>query len=288
MKLNEVLKLIVDKGNIQDSNFETVLAASTLKDIEVPDSFMVNFNNNYFTKDRALNDVSLVGELQKKSNKSVFDAMDAKMNDGFLSLIAPEDAQKIKETKETFEKYDLYKAAINKAFETTKEATKGKVNTDANKILEEKTKEINDLHIKYKGELKELDQRLNDNFIENTLKTKVLGYNFADAYKPLKTSIADLAVNNVRKNYKVSLDKGELKLLKQVDGSDSFVEAFEGNEKLTVDKLLEKELKQFVAVSNAAEQKEKKDTYIPEAGAMANMTLAQIRATQANGVHSLP
>jgi len=286
MKTKDFFKQLALAAGITNPDLELFLAASAIPE-DLPDSFNAEVQNKYLTRERALNDANIVAELQKKSNKSAYDTFDKKTED-FLPFISDQELiNKIKAETQSFQKWDLIKAGLKSTFDGIEEKTKGKVNQDANKILEEKSNEIKALVAKHDAEMKDQNAKLNDIFITSKLKEKTLSYNFADSFKPLKESIADLVVGNVKKSYKVDLDeKGAIKLLQQA--GESWVEAFEGNEKLTIDKLLEKETKQFVAVSNAADKKDTKDTYTPQSTDPSKMTLAQRREALMNGVSTLP
>ncbi len=276
MKLKDFLKNIADQAQIKDSDFETVLAASALADVDIPDKFNAEFLSKYLTKDRALNDPSIVGELQKKFNKTAFDAFDEKIT-GFLDLIDTEDVDKIKGTKETYEKYDILKAGLKKMKAKT---PKGGVNEDANKILEEKNNEIKTLRDGYEAKLKLQNENLQDIAASSVLTSKILAFNFADAFKPLKDSLAELTVNKVKQaGYKLALDKGALKIYQKVNDSDSWVEAFEGNEKLTPEKLLTKELDPYIAKANTADQTQQRTEATVTTGKLNpnTMTLDQMR-----------
>lgn len=245
--LKDFIKELQTKGAIKSADLDTALAASALTDIELPDDFVSGFDASFLTVDRAKNDPAIVAEIQKASNRSAFAAFDEKVN-GFFQFIDPADVDEIKKTDATYEKYDKLRAALKKA----KEAGKGKINEDANKILEQKSQEIVELKAAHKAELKAQEEKINTAITNGILKTKILSFKFADAFTPLRESIAELITNNVRGKFTLSMDKGDLKLLQAVQGSDSLVEAFEGNEKLTVDKLLERELDKFIAKSNGA------------------------------------
>lgn len=286
MKTKDFFKQLAASAGIQNADLELFLAASTIPE-DLPDSFNSEVQNKYLTRERALNDANIVAELQKKSNKSAYETFDQKSLD-FLPFIADQELiNKIKSETQSFQKWDLIKAGLKSTFDGIEEKTKGKVNQDANKILEEKTKEIKALQDAHKIEKDSLETKLKDTFINSKLKEKALAYNFADPYKPLKESIADLVVGNIKKGYKVALDdKGDIKLF--MPAGDSWVEAFDNNEKVTIDKLLEKETKQFIAVSNGQSKEKEKATYIPEVVDRSKMTLSEIRAQQANGVTTLP
>jgi len=275
MKTKDFFKQLALTAGINNADLELFLAASVIPD-ELPDSFNAEIQSKYLTRERALNDANIVSELQKKSNKSAYDTFDQKIKD-FLPFIQDQELiTKINAEPQSFQKWDLAKAGIKATLDSINETTKGKVNADANKILEEKSNEIKALKEAHAAEIKAQNDKLQDIFINSKLKEKALAYNFADPYKPLKESIADLAVANIKKAYKVALDdKGELKLFNQV--GDTLVEAFDNNEKVTADKLLEKETKQFVAISNGAAKEATKEIFIPDAGDVSKMTLAQRR-----------
>ena len=279
MKIKDFFKGLADKAGIVSPDLDVVMAASALADIEIPDSFNNQINDRYLTRERALNDVNLVSEIQKKSNKSAYDTFDAKIID-FLPFVSDEELlTKIKSESQSFQKWDLLKAGLKNTIENIKGNEKNKVNVDANKILEEKSKELKTLKDEYEARLKTQENALNDHHVNYVLSNKVLAHNFADAYKPLKENITSLTIDKLRKGYKIALDKGELKVFKSVDGSDSLVEAFEGNEKVTIDKLIEKEVQPFIAVSNAVIQ-EKKEVFVPEQRDIAKLSLAEIRRQQ--------
>lgn len=280
-KLKEFLKELAEKGKLYatpNAEFEAVAGASAL-DIDLPDSFIGGFESNFLTRERAMNDPSIVGEIQKNSNKNAFNSFDEKML-GFLQFIDAEEAEKIKGTKETYEKYDLLKTALKKA----QTSEKGKVNQDANKILEEKTAEIITLKKQHDEEKKRITEEMNNLAANSVLKSRALAFNFAGPFLGLKESIADLTVNNIRQKYTVSLDKGQLKLLTPASEGGSLVEVFEGNEKLTVEKLLEKELKQFIAVSNGQPPPEQQKAPIPNGRTVNDMSLTELRQMKAEGV----
>lgn len=275
MKTKDFIKQLALTAGITNADLDMFLAASAIPD-DIPDSFNAEIQNKYLTRERALNDANIVSELQKKSNKSAYDTFDTKIKD-FLPFIADQELiAKINAEPQSFQKWDILKAGLKSTFDGIEEKTKGKVNADANKILEEKSKEIKALQESHAAEMKAQNEKLNDIFINSKLKEGALSFNFADPYKPLKDNIADLVVSDIKKSYKVSLDdKGEIKLF--MPAGESWVEAFDGNEKVTVQKLLEKGTKQFIAVSNGASKEVAKDTFIPDAGDASKMTLAERR-----------
>lgn len=279
-KITEFLTELQKTGGIKSADLETALAASALKDIELPDDFVTGFESSFMTADRAKNDPTIVEAIKKtlsKADKTVLDNFDERIKN-YFQFIDKEDQEAINKEPKTFEKWDMLKAALKKQ----QAAGKGKVNEDANRILEEKENEIKTLKKTHAEELTRQKEEINTAIADNTLTTKILAFKFADAFNTpeWRTSIAELTKNTVRKEFTLSVDNGELKLLTK--SGDSWVEAFEGNEKLTVDKLLERKLDKFIAKSNGANGQNGNGAALPNGGTvkvpdLKNATLDELR-----------
>jgi len=278
VKLKDFLKGVAEKANIKDADFEAVLAASALNEIELPDTFSNTFNEQFLTRDRAKNDPAIVGEIQKAMNRSAFTTFDEKANN-FLSMLDQEDQDKVKATKETYEKYDLIRAGLKKVLAKTG----GKASPEElKKVEEEWSEKLRTKEAEYNSSITRFKEEQTNLITDSLIKQKILAHNFGEAFAPLKESIADLTVNKVRGQFKLALDKGQIAVMREVDGT--LREVYEGNDKVTIDKVLEKELKQFIAVSNGGNKDGKKDTP-PKAPAkdLNQMTLAEQRQYMAAG-----
>lgn len=279
-KIREFITELQKTGGIKSTELETALAASALNDIELPDDFVTGFESSFMTADRAKNDPTIVEHVKKalsKSDKTVLDNFDERIKN-YFQFIDKDDQEAINKEPKTFEKWDMLKAALKKQ----QAAGKGKVNEDANRILEEKENEIKTLKKTHAEELTRQKEEINTAIVDSSLKTKILAFRFADAFATpdWRTSIAELTLNAIRKEYTLSVENGETKLL--VKSGDSLVEAFEGNEKLTVDKLLERKLDKFIAKSNGANGQNGNGAALPNGGTvkvpdLKNATLDELR-----------
>lgn len=279
-KLREFIIGLAKTGGIKSADLETAMAASGLNDIELPDDFVSGFEGAFMTVERAKNDPTIVEAIKKaisKNDRTALDAIDEKIR-GFYQFIDKEDADAINKEPKTLERVDMLKVA----FKRQQAAGKGKVNEDANRILEEKEAEIKALKKTHSEELTRQKEEINTAIADNTLTTKILAFKFADAFNTpeWRASIAELTKNTVRKEFTLAVDNGELKLLTK--SGDSLVEAFEGNEKLTVDKLLERKLDKFIAKSNGGEGQNGNGAPKPNGGApkvpdLKTATLAELR-----------
>jgi hypothetical protein len=275
IKIKDFLKGVATTANFKDTDFEAVLSASALNDIELPDTFNTTFTEQFLTRDRAKSDPAIVGEIQKAINRTAFTTFDEKAN-GFLSLLDQEDQDKVKATKETYEKYDLIRAGLKKALSKT-----GGKSTpeEIKKIEEEWSEKLRQKETEYNTSITKFKEDQTNLITDSLLKQKILAHNFGEAFTPLKESIADLTVNKVRGQYKLALDKGQISVMHDVDGT--LREVYEGNDKVTIDKVLEKELKSFIAVSNGKGKKENTPPTPPIDYSKA--TLADMRRAAAGG-----
>lgn len=283
-KLREFIVDLQKTGSIKSADLETAIAASALNDIELPDDFVSGFEASFLTVDRAKNDPTIVEHVKKalsKADKTVLDNFDDRIKN-YYQFIDKEDAEAINREPKTFEKWDMFKAALKKQ----QAAGKGKLNEDANKILEEKENEIKTIKAKHAEDLAKQREELNTAVVNSTLKTKILAFKFAEAFNTpeWRESIADLTLSAIRKEYIPSVENGETRLL--IQKGDSLVEAFEGNERLTVDKLLERKLDKFIAKSNGNEGQNGNGATPPNGGArqvpdLKNATLAELRQINA-------
>lgn len=276
MKIKDFLKQVATQGQITDQDLEAVLAASALNEIELPETFVSSFNGTFLTKDRAKNDPAIVSEIIKNTNKTAFNTFDEKAN-GFVSMLDPDDQEKVKNTKETYEKYDIIKAGLKKVL-----ATKGKGGeADVRKVEEEWSQKLQTAEQKYKSDLDNFKKEYDNVVVNSFVKSKILAANFAEPFKTLKDSIADLTVNKIRAAYKLQLEKGSVAVMQDVDGM--LREVYDGNQKVTLDSLLEKELKPFIAVSNGKGANDKKEEKAPVNTDRSKLTLAELRQLQATG-----
>lgn len=253
MKAKDFLRKKAEDAQIRDTDLEALLGSSELAPIELPDSFVTKFNESYMTRDRAINDSSIVSEIQKKTKAQTFDKVD-ELLEPFYSLLSPEKAKEIGKEK-VFQTYER----IEKLSENLKEAFKkkdGKVNEDVQKIEAEWSAKFKTLQDSAKAEKETLLNNFKQEKIDNSLKSRLLGYKFGEAYNSLKepiikniiTKIKDLKHNG--NPVVIETDEAGNVLLRQsVEGTlrDIYIK---DNDKLTIEKLLDQEVDPFIVKSN--------------------------------------
>ncbi len=90
-----------------------------------------------------------------------------------------------------------------------------------------------------------------DKQIENHMRTKLLSYNWADSFLPVKDALIKAAIIDIKSQpylYELEND-GQVAIRQEKDGVKHNV--FEGENILTLDKMLDKAVDSFVKKSNA-------------------------------------
>jgi hypothetical protein len=218
---------------------------TTLESVELPDEFGTKFKEIYISKERAKNDSEIIDHVVKEERRNIFGVFDKK-SETFMSLLADEDKEEISKTFQTYEKYSKLAAALEKSFK----ANKGKSSEEVQKIQEELTTKIKAQTDLLKQKEEEWSAKFEDTQFEFTIKDLIKSYNLADAYKAKVDSITKLAIIDFKeKPYKYKLENGKYAILKEKDGIQSY--AFEeGTEnKLTLEKQLDKFMDDFTAKS---------------------------------------
>ncbi len=232
--VNETLKVNIPA--------ETLTA---LESIELPDEIGAKFKEVFISKERAKNDSEIIDHVVKEERRNIFGVFDKK-SETFLSLIADEDKEEISKTFQTYEKYSKLAVALEKAMK----ANKGKTSEEVQKIQDELTAKIKAQTDFYKQKEEEWSAKFEETQFEFTIKDLIKSYNLADAYKAKIDSITKLAIIDFKeKPFKYKLENGKYAILKEKDGIQSY--AFEeGTEnKLTVEKQLDKFMDDFTAKS---------------------------------------
>lgn len=250
MKLNEWLSSIVTPLFEKKEDADLFTAASSLKEIEVPDDVAAKFNQKFLTRERAFTDEDIVKKFNIDARGRVFDSVDLKIKK-FLPKLSAEDQAIIAAEPNTLLKLELMDKAIDNL---------GK-NEDVKKINEQWRKREEELHEKIKGlegVVKEKDttfaSKEKEIRTDYALRMKVGGFELAPEFntEEHKNFLAESTINSLKKNFLVELDEKDqtiLHLRKNVDGQ--ITEVFEGNTKVTLDDLLKKKYEPYVKKSTA-------------------------------------
>jgi hypothetical protein len=250
-KLKDFLRKVADGVKISDEKFEELLKNEALEPFELSDDFMTAFNVGYLTRSRAENDEHIIRKITEKARssaqKEIFDNIDEKI-EGLLQRVPQEKALEIKGEKSTFKRMELLSEAlemINSAKTTTEK--------DIQKIEKEwadKNKAIVENH---KLELKKVQDQARTDKLNSALKNKIFAYNFSDAYASMKPATADIIINQLRS----SQQDGKPVVFEHDDATGSIFVRQEtegglrdiypnGNDKLTIDTLLDPLVQPFV------------------------------------------
>jgi hypothetical protein len=252
-KLKDFLRKIVDQAAIKDTDFEAVLSASTLAELEITEDFEKKFHNVYLTRDRAENDPEIIKKLNLKSKSEVLDTVDEGLKK-LLDRIPKEKLTEIEKEKSTFKRIELINDALGEVLTNTKSTTEKDIQK-IEKEWAEKNKAIVEAH---KHELKKvLDDAQNDK-LNFALKNKIFSYTFSDAYTGMKNATADILINQLRGSQHngtpvvLELDpSGAINVRQETEGGLRDIYS-NGNEKLTIDNLLDPLVQPFVKKADTA------------------------------------
>lgn len=257
-KLNAFLRKKFEAAGIRGDDVEALLSASGLAEFELTDQVAKQWDEAYFTKERALNDSSIVSEIQKKAKAQVFNRVD-ELFEPYYDLLSPEKAAEI--GKEVNGVRSVYNT--NERIEKLREAlgarlkeTSTKVSEDVQKVEAEWSKKYKDFQELSKKEKADLVNAHKDENVNFGIKTRLAGYKLTDAYKPQESIIHDLIIAKVKKfrhNGNPAIierdEDGNLLLKQSVEGTlrDIYIK---DNDKLTLEKLLDQEIEPFIVKSN--------------------------------------
>lgn len=252
-KLSELLTQIFPAAIFDNKDLETVLSASALRDIEVPDGVLQKFNQHYMTADRAANDPEISKILTPKIFGRLADQVEREMK-AIVNTYLPDEWKTkyyaIPETQQNgiYDRQRVLKEAIASIAEkgtgddvkTLKEnyrklekdlrdnikALEGSLETEktnsANAITKEKLNYV--LRSKINSLIPKLDQ--------NLFKTDVQ-----------KNFLIDSTINGLHSGYSLEFDKENPDTIafRKKDGTD----VYEGNTKVTLESYLEKQVEPF-------------------------------------------
>lgn len=227
------------------TDLETVLSASTLAEIDIPDEAENHINANLLTRDRAMNDPDVVKRARTEAKGFFMDLVDDKLK-MFLPKL-PDDVQAaIKNEKDTLKKIELIKGVLDKADPTAA----GKVTEAARKTEEELRRQLVDWEKKAKDMETAHAAQINDIKLVTIVKSKIFSRNIDKPFAHIKDTIADGIINNIRSKFKLGLENNSsVGLFQEVDGA--LKDVYENNNtKLTLDVVLDRELEPFIVKNN--------------------------------------
>lgn len=249
MKAKDYFVKLKEQGKINLEDYDKF--TESLPDFEIPEAVEKAISGSFMTVDRAKTDTI----LRKHFHRELYDAIDAKIHESLPSFDVF-DAQAIQNETDTFKKLGMVKSAIDKKIEKV-----SKANPDEGAKLKQLKEQNEELLAKFtakdsewQGKLdannKTWESKLSDYKLDRELSDKIMKFDFADGID--KEAYTRLIKMDLLSNNTLALsENGQISVLEKVDGVAK--PKFDGNDPVTIDKLLEARVKPFLKKNNANE-----------------------------------
>lgn len=250
MKLKDFLQKTFEQGDVRGDDVAAVLGASALAELELPDAAVAKFNESYLTRSRAENDPEIVKKIKLSSKAEILDTVDKEIAKLF-PLIDGGKASEIEKNQNTFKKLELLTDAINDTVKNSK-SSKDK---DVQKVEDEWAGKMKAFEAAKKAEIEALRKQNEESKLDFVLKTKLLTFEYADAFSALKEPLTETIITKIKSTQvngspiTLELDaSGSLNVRHSIDGTLRDVYT-NGNEKLTIDNLIAPQVEPFIKKS---------------------------------------
>lgn len=215
-KLNVFLRQLAESVGLKSQEVDAVLGASTLSEIEFPDTAITTINTNLMTVDKALADPRVVKKARTEAKGFFMDLVDDKIK-GMLALL-PETTQKaVKEEADTLKKIDLIKETIMTFDKTSNEKADAKVRKTEEELRGQIAKLEQDIvagKTAHQEQIKGIE-------LDTYLRSQVFAYEIEPKMQKFKDTIADGVIKELKGLYKLQYDgnKRSVDLLREVEGT---------------------------------------------------------------------
>jgi hypothetical protein len=243
-------------------------------DTDLPDEAVNQYSTNLLTRERAESDPDLSKTMQARAFKALNDGWDKDFEAFAESNLPKEVAEKIKTEKFTRNKWDLIRQNLKVSNDDAGKAARIEIER-LNNALKEKEQYIQSTKSEYEGKLTD--------FQKNFLLTQEFNkLELAEVYtKPLvKDSIYNSLNSELsKKGIIFTLDNGQL-VPKRKSETGELLDYYEANEKVSLDSLLKKELKDYLKQSQGAGNNQSQGRQAQGAAPQpkSGMTLAELNA----------
>jgi hypothetical protein len=284
MKLRDFLTRTNKQAKIENEDFAKAL--DTIPEaIELPDVWVNLFDDNFLTRERAQAD----SKIHNKIRAEVLDAVDTHLKNYLPFLDAKEQAEIEAET-DTYKKLKLLKTAIPAAIEKNKTANPDVAEQvkEYKKQSEDLVKKIQTINSEREAEKAELEKKYqaekSEMKLDWTLEREFGKFTFADEFKPTRDSIIKIITTDLKSKNTLSLgDNGQVLVMEEDPATKTVKQKFNGNDPVTLDKLLDEATKPFIKQNNAdgkPKPESSSRTVTPATGTKAphEMTLQERRA----------
>lgn len=289
-KFNEFLKDLIKKTGVDmaDPEVAATIGASALKEIEISEDLVQKFYNGIYTKESALNDPEIKRKYLGSAKGEIYDGTDRRINQIFREagfseeFIADLNKRSLHDNGEyvdTTKKLAVFGEELKKLLASNKkEDPKSKANDEAViKMQEDLNNQIKELKEQHENQLKDIQEKAKLNKITGELRSKILSFPLLDMSDDDKLDLANAKINKLISGYSIlENEKGGLDIRTK---DDPRMEVYDAQRnKLTIDTLLNTELKSFVKKSDNQGQVNSPSTPSPfpiQSKPMAAMTLAE-------------
>lgn len=240
MSLKKIIeKLAKVKGVEADESIQALLSNETLAGIEVDEELESKLTGGIFTKDSALNNRDIKDHFYKEINDGIYRNVD----DVTTSQL---DAFGIEgEAKESILKAESPLKRQKMLFEAIKE--KGGKKPDNNAQLEALNNKIKEMESHHSEKLKSIEQERMNEKISNIFSKGINSKQLIDNIPGGKDYLIEAITNKARKSYNLNLNDSDVSFMNKEDGT---LEAYEENNKVTLDGYLKKELEPYIKKSD--------------------------------------
>lgn len=269
MKLKDFFKRCVEQGKISNPEFNTFI--ESLNDGEMPDALVPEFENHFFTLERAQSHP----EVNKRLRAKILDPVEEKVQQmlEIIDKIDPHTALRLsaitrttdsgKRLPDTYAILDGIRDAFPELIK--KQAKAGSSDEELKKQLTSKDQTISELTEKFKkvesdfaSEKKtlqtEYEGKLNTYQLDTELEKIANSYTFAEHFEPVKGVLTKAEIDKLKASNVLKLveNNGQREVQVFTAGADGQpVPKFNGNSPVTIKNLLDDSFKGYIKQSNA-------------------------------------
>lgn len=252
MKTKAFFEKISKQGKINNEDF--VKALETIPaEHEIPDVFVNLFDENFLTRDRALADAKVYDTIRGE----VLDGVKLNIKE-YLPFLAQEDQESIGKEPKAFNQLKMLKDAFGRSIERIKgeNPSNDEKVKELTKINQDYVKQITTQKTEFENKQKEIQQKFEAEKMgmktDWTLDKKLSEYTFADEYKEVRPHLTKGVIDKIKaENVLILGEDGQIQIHEKTE-SGVTKQKFNGNEPVTLDKLLEEPLKPFLKKNNGA------------------------------------
>lgn len=253
MKYKDFIDKINRQGKIKFEGYDEFV--KTIPDtLEVPDVWVNLFDQEFLTRERAAADPKVYDIIRGE----VLDGVKLNIKE-YLPHLLQEDQEAIGKEPKAFNQLKMLKEALPKAIEKIK--TENHSNDEKVKDLQKANKELvdkvsaltTDFANKEKEIRKGFESEKKDMKLGWTLDKKLGEYTFADEFKEVRQNLTDAIIGKIKNENVLILDDGtgQIQVHEKLE-SGATKQKFNGNDAVTLEKLLEEPLKPFLKKNNGA------------------------------------